>query len=43
MLIFVGVVLKVDVGAGRLATLEAAPAGGRYNIVSVLRVGSGSV
>jgi hypothetical protein len=43
MRIFVGV-LRVVVGAGGLVTLEAAAAGGTYNIVSVLRVdGSTSV
>jgi hypothetical protein len=39
MLIFVGVLLNVDVGTGRLV-LEAAAAGGTYNIVSVFRWGS---
>jgi hypothetical protein len=42
MLIFVGVFLKVDVGAGDVLTLEAAPAGGRYNIVNLCLLGSGS-
>jgi hypothetical protein len=40
MLIFVGVFLKVDVGTGRLVPLEAAAAGGTYNIVIVFRSGS---
>src|SRR5260370_20481070 len=43
ILIFVGVFLEVNVGTGRLVTLEAAAAGGTYNIVSVSRLGSVSV
>src|SRR5271169_4888489 len=38
ILMFVGVFLEVDVGTGRLMTLEAAGAGSTYNIVSVSRL-----
>jgi len=40
MIIFGWIFLKVDLGTGGLVTLEAAAAGGTYNIVSVLRSGS---
>jgi hypothetical protein len=43
ILIFVGVFLEVNVGTGTLVTLEAAAAGGTYNIVSVSPLGSVSV